>query len=109
MLQSPRPLPWPRPSGQAPRGRRLNGVFALTPDEVPLAGPAAGVPGLWFAGASPVTHAGGVGRQRENMLLVTADLLVDPDRPAPDRFDAWSDREIRESALGHYQGIYDAH
>lgn len=94
---------------QAPLQRRLNGVFALTPDELPLVGPAAGVPGLWFAEASWVTHAGGVGRQLANMLLETGNLLVDPDRLAPGRFDQWSDEKIRETALGHYQGIYETH
>lgn len=94
---------------QAPRGRRLNGVFALTPDELPLVGPAAGVPGLWFAEASWVTHAGGVGRQIANMLLGTGDLLLAPDRLSPGRFDSWSDEKIHETALGHYRGIYDAH
>ncbi|MGW8487971.1 NAD(P)/FAD-dependent oxidoreductase [Streptomyces sp. NPDC055886] len=94
---------------QAPRGRRLNGVFALTPDELPLVGPAAGVPGLWFAEASWVTHAGGVGRQIANMLLGTGDVLLDPDRLSPGRFDSWSDEKIHETALGHYRGIYDAH
>ncbi|WP_231911146.1 MULTISPECIES: NAD(P)/FAD-dependent oxidoreductase [Streptomyces] len=93
----------------APRGRHLNGVFAMTPDELPLVGPAAGLAGLWFAEASWVTHAGGVGRQFANMLLETGDLLVDPDRLAPDRFSSWSDQKVRDTALAHYQGIYDAH
>lgn len=94
---------------EAPLGHRLNGVFALTPDELPLVGPSAEVTGLWFAEASWVTHAGGVGRQLANILLATGDLLVDPGRLAPGRFAAWSDEKVRETALGHYQGIYDAH
>jgi glycine/D-amino acid oxidase-like deaminating enzyme len=93
----------------APQGRRLNGVFAMTPDEVPLVGPASGVADLWFAEASWVTHAGGVGRQLANMLLETGDLLVDPDRLSPGRFASWSDEQIHETALGHYQGVYDVH
>nr|WP_228079275.1 FAD-dependent oxidoreductase [Streptomyces sp. MA3_2.13] len=93
----------------APVGRRLNGVFALTPDELPLVGPAAGVAGLWCAEASWVTHAGGVGRQLASQLLETGDPLVDPERLAPDRFASWSDERISATALGHYQGIYDAH
>jgi glycine/D-amino acid oxidase-like deaminating enzyme len=94
---------------RTPLGRRLNGVFAMTPDEIPLVGPAAGVPGLWFAEASWVTHAGGVGRQLANMLLGTGDVLVDPGRLAPGRFDGWSEEKVRDAALGHYRGIYDAH
>ncbi|MFE7796060.1 FAD-dependent oxidoreductase [Nocardia sp. NPDC057440] len=93
----------------ATRGHRLNGVFALTPDELPLVGPAAGAPGLWIAEASWVTHAAGVGRQLANMLLGTGDLLVAPDRLSPNRFAHWSDEQIRATALTNYQGIYDAH
>ncbi|TDC28032.1 FAD-binding oxidoreductase [Streptomyces sp. 8K308] len=90
-------------------GRRLNGVFALTPDELPLVGPVAGLPGLWCAEASWVTHAAGVARQLANMLLGVEELAVDPDRLAPGRFDSWSDEKVNETALGHYRGIYDAH
>ncbi|MEV6428851.1 FAD-binding oxidoreductase [Nocardia sp. NPDC051463] len=93
----------------ATRGRHLNGVFALTPDELPLVGPAAGAPGLWIAEASWVAHAAGVGRQLANMLLGTGDLLVDPDRLSPNRFAHWSDEKIRATALTNYQGIYNAH
>ncbi|MCX5417511.1 hypothetical protein [Streptomyces sp. NBC_00059] len=50
-----------------------------------------------------------MGRQLANQLLETGDTLVDPARPAPGRFDAWSDLKVRETALGNYQGIYDAH
>ena len=94
---------------KATLGRRLNGAFALTPDELPLVGPVAATPGLWFAEASWVTHAGGVGRQLAHMLLETGDLLVAPERLAPDRFAQWSDDKIRETALSHYRGIYDVH
>ncbi|MGY5125099.1 NAD(P)/FAD-dependent oxidoreductase [Streptomyces nigrescens] len=94
---------------QAAPGRRLNGVFALTPDELPLVGPVAAVPGLWVAEASWVTHAAGVGRQLAAMLLETGGPAVDPVRLAPGRFDHWSDRKVHETALGHYRGIYDAH
>ncbi|MCA1224032.1 NAD(P)/FAD-dependent oxidoreductase [Streptomyces sp. 8L] len=94
---------------KAPLGRRLNGVFALTPDEIPLVGPAEGHPGLWFAEASWVTHAGGVGRQLAHLLLGAGDPVVDPARTAPGRFAAWSEEKVRESALGHYRGIYEAH
>jgi glycine/D-amino acid oxidase-like deaminating enzyme len=93
----------------APRGHRLNGVFALTPDELPLVGPAPGVAGLWFAEASWVTHAGGVGRQLANMMLETGELLVDPARLAPCRFASWNGRRIHDAALAHYRGIYETH
>ncbi|GAB2912973.1 NAD(P)/FAD-dependent oxidoreductase [Streptomyces mayteni] len=93
---------------EAPIERRVNGVFALTPDEVPLVGPTA-LPGLWCAEASWVTHAGGVGRQIATMLLGAGEPPVDPGRLAPGRFDDWSDVKVRETALGNYRGIYDTH
>ncbi|MEU6240555.1 FAD-dependent oxidoreductase [Streptomyces sp. NPDC047024] len=92
-----------------PLARRLNGVFAMTPDELPLVGPSEKVPGLWFAEASWVTHAGGVGRQLAEMLLGTGREVVDPGRLAPDRFASWSRERVERAALGHYRGIYDAH
>ncbi|GAA2564020.1 hypothetical protein GCM10010295_62690 [Streptomyces intermedius] len=55
----------------------------LTPDELSLVGPAAGVPGLWCAEASWVTHAGGVGRQLAHQFLRVGEPLVDPERLAP--------------------------
>lgn len=56
-----------------------------------------------------MTHAGGVGRQLANLLLETGNLLVAPECLALDRFAEWSDDRIRETALSHYQGIYDTH
>ncbi|MEU9115095.1 FAD-binding oxidoreductase [Streptomyces sp. NPDC048483] len=94
---------------KAPLRRRLNGVFALTPDELPLVGPVPAAPGLWCAVAGWLTHAGGVGRHLAHLLLDAGRPLVDPDRLAPSRFAHWSDRKVRETALGHYRGIYDAH
>lgn len=94
---------------KAPAGRRLNGVFALTPDELPLVGPCPGVQGLWCAESSWVTHAGGVGRQLAAQLLGTAEPLVDPARLAPDRFASWTGQRTREAALAHYRGVYDIH
>lgn len=91
-----------------PQGRRLNGVFAMTPDELPLAGPST-VPGLWFAEAGWVTHAAGIGRHVANLLLGAGDTAVDPARLDPARFDDWDASKIREQSLAHYQGIYDAH
>ncbi|MFI9050779.1 hypothetical protein [Streptomyces sp. NPDC053427] len=48
------------------------------------------------------------GRHLAHLLLDAGRPLVDPDRPAPDRFDHWSDRKVRETALGHYRAIDDA-
>ncbi|WP_327053958.1 GcvT family protein [Halomicrococcus gelatinilyticus] len=42
--------------------RSFNGVFAFTPDGMPLVGQPESVDGLWIAAAVWLTHAGGVGR-----------------------------------------------
>lgn len=40
----------------------FNGMFAFTPDGMPIMGPAPGIDGLWVAAGVWVTHSGGVGR-----------------------------------------------
>lgn len=40
----------------------FNGMFAFTPDGMPIVGPAPGIDGLWVAAGVWVTHSGGVGR-----------------------------------------------
>jgi len=42
--------------------RRLNGVFSMTPDNLPLVGPVESIAGLWAAEALWVTHAAGAAR-----------------------------------------------
>ena len=41
---------------------RFNGMFAFTPDAMPVLGPAADIGGMWVAAGVWVTHAGGVGK-----------------------------------------------
>ncbi|MER6949599.1 FAD-binding oxidoreductase [Nonomuraea sp. NPDC000554] len=89
--------------------RRINGVFALTPDELPLVGTPAALPGLYLAEASWVTHSGGVGRLVAHLLTGKGEPPVDPDRLHPDRFAGWTQAEISSRALAHYSNIYDAH
>ncbi|ELR05767.1 hypothetical protein VC83_04460 [Pseudogymnoascus destructans] len=50
-------------------GRRFNGVFAVTPDGLPVAGPVGGVKGLWVAAGVWVTHAMGVVELIAKMVL----------------------------------------
>ncbi|RJQ80420.1 FAD-binding oxidoreductase [Pseudonocardiaceae bacterium YIM PH 21723] len=84
-----------------PLGRRLNGVYALTPDELPIAGPATGLPGLWFAEACWVTQAGGVGKYLAELLLDKREPLASL---APERFDSWSADRVWDTALENYAG-----
>ncbi|OBT91068.1 hypothetical protein VE02_00059 [Pseudogymnoascus sp. 03VT05] len=50
-------------------GRRLNGVFAVTPDGLPVVGAVGGVKGLWVAAGVWVTHAVGVAEVISKMVL----------------------------------------
>ncbi|MFW6690815.1 NAD(P)/FAD-dependent oxidoreductase [Streptomyces sp. MAR4 CNX-425] len=84
---------------------RLNGVFSVTPDNMPLLGPFEGLPGLWSATAVWVTHAAGAAA-----ALAEA---IDGGEPgpaalAPDRFAGEPAGELRRRALGHYNDIYAA-
>ncbi|KFZ02113.1 hypothetical protein V501_09661, partial [Pseudogymnoascus sp. VKM F-4519 (FW-2642)] len=49
--------------------RKLNGVFAVTPDGLPVVGPVAGVKGLWVAAGVWVTHAMGAAGLVAKMVL----------------------------------------
>ncbi|SDM62644.1 NAD(P)/FAD-dependent oxidoreductase [Allokutzneria albata] len=89
--------------------KRINGVFALTPDELPLVGPVPEVRGLWLAEGSWVTHAGGVGKLLAEQLLGLSSGFVDPARLAPARFAGWSADRVAKAALPHYRGIYLTH
>lgn len=94
--------------GVAPE-RLINGVFALTPDELPLVGTPSALPGLCLAEASWVTHAGGVGRLVAHLLTGAGEPPADPGRLRPDRFADWTWEEVSSRALAHYSAIYDAH
>ncbi|OBT47887.1 hypothetical protein VE00_01561 [Pseudogymnoascus sp. WSF 3629] len=49
--------------------RKLNGVFAVTPDGLPIAGPVGDIKGLWVAAGVWVTHAIGVVELIAKMVL----------------------------------------
>ncbi|WP_239096813.1 FAD-dependent oxidoreductase [Streptomyces sp. SID11385] len=86
-------------------GRRLNGVYALTPDALPLAGPLPGLPRVWVAEGCWVTQAGGLGAQLARQLGGEGEPLVDPARLDPGRFEGWDVDRVRTAALRHYRGV----
>lgn len=59
----------------------FNGMFAFTPDGMPILGPAAELEGLWVAAGVWVTHAGGVGKAIAEWMTdgVTEDDLREAD------------------------------
>lgn len=103
-------------------GHRINGVFALTPDNLPLAGPVKTWPGLWVAAAVWVTHAAGTAKMVADMLVrevegtaaARADEGGDGDGDGdaaleraldPERFAGQDPKELRTRALNWYSDI----
>lgn len=84
---------------------RLNGVFSVTPDNMPLLGPFEGLPGLWSATAIWVTHAAGAAAALAEAMdggEPGAELAA----LSPDRFAGLPAEDLRRRALRHYNGIY---
>jgi len=88
----------------------INGIFAITPDNLPLLGPVAAVPGLYLAAAIWVTHAAGCARVLADALVGTvSNGVADEDILAalrPERFEQVEEAELRERALENYNHIY---
>lgn len=91
-------------------GSAFNGVFSMTPDNLPFVGPIAGAPGLWCAVAIWVTHAAGCAELLAKRIA--GELLDDEDQGLlealrPDRFAGMPDGVLRERSLGLYNNIYN--
>ena len=82
---------------------RVNGVFAMTPDNLPFLGPHPDLPGVWMAQAIWVTHAGGAAVALAAALRDGTGL---PPELATDRFAGRGADELRASALRLYRDIY---
>ncbi|MGO4785195.1 NAD(P)/FAD-dependent oxidoreductase [Cryobacterium sp. W22_MBD10_FK3] len=83
--------------------KRVNGVFAMTPDNLPFLGLHPSLAGVWIAQALWVTHAAGAARALTDAILSGSAL---PPELRPDRFDGRPPVELRESALRLYRDIY---
>ena len=55
-------------------GRAFNGLFAVTPEKLPLAGKLGGVDGLWIAAAVWVTHGAGTAKIVADLIMQEAGL-----------------------------------
>jgi glycine/D-amino acid oxidase-like deaminating enzyme len=86
---------------------KFNGVFAVTPDGLPLAGKHQDVQGLWVASAIWITHAAGVAKIVADMLVgktidESISRVIDPNR-----FIGQDKTELRRMALSTYSNIYN--
>lgn len=87
---------------------RLNGVFAMTADNLPLLGPVDGVAELWAAEALWVTHAAGAARTLAQMMTNTTGGGVVGGLEAlhPGRFAGQAEQQLTARALRRYNDIY---
>ncbi|OBT65626.1 hypothetical protein VE03_05544 [Pseudogymnoascus sp. 23342-1-I1] len=96
---------------QGEGSRRMNGVFAVTPDGLPIAGPVRGVEGLWVAAAVWITHAAGVAELVTGMVLGREDGGEEEVelRKAldPVRFEGREEEELKKESGGRYNDIYN--
>ncbi|GAB7323330.1 hypothetical protein MBLNU13_g05797t1 [Cladosporium sp. NU13] len=94
-------------SDDHPDGFKLiNGVFSVTPDNLPLLGPVPGVEGLWLAAAIWVTHAAGSARLLLQMLRGEAYDVDMAHALDPARFRNGDVQTLHETALRQYNDIY---
>jgi sarcosine oxidase len=87
-------------------GRMFNGVFSMTPDNMPLAGQVGSVEGLYTAVAVWVTHAAGTARFLTDVI---DGKDVDEKRVTaldPERFRGQNFAELEEKSLQGYNSIY---
>lgn len=91
---------------ETPVRHRLNGVFSMTPDGLPLLGPLRQLPGLWSAEAVWVTHAGGVAEVMADLLLAGRTSLLDASRLDANRFASLDGAAGQDRSLRLYNDIY---
>lgn len=83
---------------------RLDGIFAVTPDNLPLVGRLAD--GLWMAAAIWVTHSVGAAAGLAAMLTGEHPPVAGIEELDPLRFVGSDPATLHEAALRHYNDIY---
>ncbi len=85
---------------------RLNGVFSMTADNLPLLGPVDHAPGMWVAQALWVTHAAGAARCLARTMTGGPPAVAGLEALRPDRFASRPDPDLTVAALRLYNDIY---
>lgn len=114
-------LPWPAvgfepaieeamqmlpPEHRFPVERRLNGVFSMTADSLPLLGSASSVDGLWIAESLWLTHAGGAARALVEMMTGHPTTVDGLEALRPERFAGQDGERLTAHALNNYRQIW---
>ncbi|KAJ5286984.1 hypothetical protein N7478_002670 [Penicillium angulare] len=92
--------------------RPFNGIFSVTPDNLPLAGKVSGISNLWLCAAIWVTTAAGTAK------FITREILRDGDHATPEdeelrkalspvRFQGIETSILENQALARYNDIYN--
>jgi glycine/D-amino acid oxidase-like deaminating enzyme len=92
-----------RPEARFLPERHINGIFAMTPDNLPFLGRHPTMDNVWIAQALWITHAAGATRMLAEAMLDGDDL---PGELAPTRFAGADPAALRENALRLYRDIY---
>ncbi|GKT56810.1 dimethylglycine oxidase [Colletotrichum tofieldiae] len=88
------------------QGASFNGIFSMTPDNMPLAGPVQSVPGLHMAVAVWVTHAAGTAKFLTK--VIDGEDVDEETRNAldPERFRGQDYTALEKKSLLGYNSIY---
>jgi glycine/D-amino acid oxidase-like deaminating enzyme len=111
---------WSSTDGNAALQRKpFNGIFAVTPDNLPLVGKAKATGNLWLCAAVWVTHAAGAAKLVARQLVRDQKGSETSDRPDqgdqellsaldPDRFRGNDEDILVKQALSRYNDIYNS-
>lgn len=92
-----------RPDARFESEQRVNGVFAMTPDNLPFLGRHPTVPGVWVAQAIWITHGAGAAERLADAMAGDSEL---PDELAVHRFAGQPADILQQAALRLYRDIY---
>lgn len=86
--------------------KKINGIFSVTPDNLPLLGHVPGVDNLWLATGIWITHAAGCARLLARMVRGEEHDQSIAQALDPARFVADDSRDLEATALRQYNDIY---
>lgn len=86
--------------------RKINGIFSVTPDSLPLLGRVPGLDNCWLAAGIWITHAAGCARLLMRMIQGEAYDQEIASSLDPARFAAGDVKHLEATALKQYNDIY---
>ncbi|KAJ5752192.1 hypothetical protein N7520_009109 [Penicillium odoratum] len=100
------------PSADLEEKRPFNGIFAVTPDNLPLAGPVPGISNMWLCAAIWVTTAAGTAQLISRRIFQGAEQMSPQDEVllkalSPSRFQGLDASVLATQALQRYNDIYN--